>query len=233
MEKRKSWKRNHYAPHSYKLEENYKEKHLCGAGEDTKTTLWNKNHWSKWFIVVVEEITEQLGLARTRLPVFTNKFITVFHPKKKRSLYEIRAGSLIYLRPFRDQFTPNQKALTQLESRSQNIAPSTAQKTRKNPTKSPNNHMAQFVPKRRELTEFSSQHLRFEKTVLGCWDWKLLSCFAENLALIRDSSARPHDPKAYDYQSTWRLIAFICPTRSVTEQGNIWRAGAPHLTLIA
>ncbi|GAA0229435.1 isopenicillin N synthase family dioxygenase [Marinomonas primoryensis] len=206
---------------SYSLEELQRETTFGGAGKDTNDReiriidLSNFDHRR-------EAITEQLWLAATEIGFFQLSHHGI--PSEEIDAAFIESERFFDLSETIKAQYPRPKGVNAgWESRSQ-IRPSTGTKDQKESYQITQYHMDNLWPSEEELPSFQANTLHFEKQ---CWDvgMKVLSCFADKLGFDRDFFSKAHDPKQTDYQSTLRLLHYF-PTEGVTEQGNIWRAGA-------
>ncbi|MEP3348729.1 MAG: 2-oxoglutarate and iron-dependent oxygenase domain-containing protein [Marinomonas sp.] len=203
------------------LKELQREATFGGAGEDADDREVRVIDMSD-FENRRAEITEQLWLAATEIGFFqlsnhgiSSKDIEAAFAESDRFFNLPEAIKAQYPRP--------KGVNAGWESRSQ-IRPSTGTKDEKESYQITQYHMDNLWPSEEELPDFQANSLRFEKQ---CWEvgMQVLSCFADKLGFDRDFFTKAHDPSQEDYQSTLRLLHYF-PTEGVTEQGNIWRAGA-------
>ncbi|MDB4836960.1 isopenicillin N synthase family oxygenase [Marinomonas sp.] len=206
---------------SYSLEELQRETTFGGAGEEANDREIRIIDL-KDFDERRDEITEQLWLAATEVGFFqlTN------HGIDEQDIEAAFAESERFFtlpEDTKNQYLKPKGVNAGWESRSQ-IRPSTGTKDQKESYQITQYHMSNLWPSETELPKFQANTLTFEKQ---CWSvgMKVLSCFADKLGFERNFFTQAHDPKKEDYQSTLRLLHYF-PTEGVTEQGNIWRAGA-------
>lgn len=206
---------------NYELEELQRETTFGGAGEEADDRAIPIIDLSD-FENRREAITDQLWHAATEIGFFqlTNHGISspdieAAFAESERFFNLPNAIKTQYLRP--------KGVNAGWESRSQ-IRPSTGTKDEKESYQITQYHMDNLWPTEQELPDFQTNTLAFEQQ---CWQlgMKVLSCFADKLGFDRDFFTQAHDPQQDDYQSTLRLLHYF-PTQGVTEQGNIWRAGA-------
>jgi isopenicillin N synthase-like dioxygenase len=207
--------------HSYSLEELQRETTFGGTGEDTNDREIRIIDMSD-FENRREEITEQLWLAATQIGFFqlSNHGID---PQDIDAAFKESERFFNLPESIKSQYPRPKSVNAGWESRSQ-IRPSTGTKDQKESYQITQYHMDNLWPTEEELPDFQANTLSFEKQ---CWEvgMKVLSCFADKLGFARDFFTQAHDPSQTDYQSTLRLLHYY-PTEGVTEQGNIWRAGA-------
>ncbi len=207
--------------HNYALEELNRETTFGGAGieaDDREIPLIDMSNFAQRR----EEISEQLWQAATQIGFFqlTNHGISeqeiasAFNEAKR--FFELPEAT-------KAQFPRPKGVNAGWESRSQ-IRPSTGTKDQKESFQITRYHMENLWPSQQLLPSFQANTEYFEQR---CWQlgMKVLSCFADKLGFDRDFFSKAHDPQSSDYQSTLRLLHYF-PTQGVTEQGNVWRAGA-------
>ena len=206
---------------SYSLEELNRETTFGGAGQDADDREVRVIDMSD-FENRRDEIREQLWLAATEIGFFQLSHHGIAQQDIDAAFAE---SERFFALPenIKGKYPRPKGVNAGWESRSQ-IRPSTGTQDQKESYQITQYHMDGLWPTEEELPDFQANTLAFEKQ---CWalGMKVLSCFAEKLGFEQDFFSKAHDPQQTDYQSTLRLLHYY-PTQGVTEQGNIWRAGA-------
>ncbi|MFD1383172.1 isopenicillin N synthase family dioxygenase [Rhodanobacter aciditrophus] len=206
---------------SYSLEELQRETTFGGAGieaDDRQVPIIDLSNFEERRA----EIADELWQAATEIGFFQLKNHGIEQPEVDAVFHE--ADRFFKLSDAVKGQYPRPKGVNAgWETRSQ-IRPSTGTADQKESYQITQYHMDGLWPTEAELPNFQANVMRFEQQ---CWEvgMQVLSCFADKLGFERDFFTKAHDPKQDDYQSTLRLLHYY-PTEGVTEQGDIWRAGA-------
>lgn len=206
---------------SYQLEELQRETTFGGAGEeanDREIPVIDMSDFESRRETICEELWQaatQVGFFQLKNHDITAQEIAAAFAESERFFNLPEKVKNQYLKP--------KSVNAGWESRSQ-IRPSTGTKDQKESYQITQYHMDNLWPSQDELPDFQKNTLEFENR---CWQvgMKVLSCFADKLGFDRNFFTHAHDPKQKDYQSTLRLLHYF-PTEGVTEQGDLWRAGA-------
>ncbi|MFC9438314.1 isopenicillin N synthase family dioxygenase [Nocardia sp. NPDC057030] len=206
---------------SYDLSEVSREQQMGGLGRETDREIRVIDLTD--FAGRRAEITDELWSAATEIGFFQLAGHGI--PQERiDTVFELTAGFFALPESVKAKYPLVKANNAGWESLSQ-VRPSIGVPDQKESYQVTRPHMAELWPSERELAGFRGAILDFEHQA---WSvaMRVLSCFADRLALDRDHFTRAHDPSSAQYQSTLRLLHYFAVPAELRGVEGRWRAGA-------